>query len=230
MAVVQLEYFGHSAFRWTTPSGVSVVADPFDNDESRPWVHWFAHPTPLVPADYALVTHDHFDHRAVHRAPEAIVVREACDLAERDLRVVGVDDQHVPDHGPLGMRNVIFLVEAGDVRCCHWGDNRARPPRGVIESLGRIDVLMVPVDDTCHLLQYEDVDTIVDTLNPRVVIPMHYFHPNVSDEQSALRGIVQWLERQTAETRTMEGRIEVDPKRLPIERQTWVLEPLKGGN
>jgi L-ascorbate metabolism protein UlaG (beta-lactamase superfamily) len=185
---------------------------------------------PLVGADYVLVTHDHFDHRAVHRSPEASVVRERCDLAERDLNVVGVADQHVPGHGPPGMPNVIFLVEAGGVRCCHWGDNRARPPRRVIERLGRVDVLMVPVDDTCHLLQYEDVDTIVETLHPRVVVPMHYFHPNVSDDRSALRGIAEWLARQTGVPRTMEGRIELRPERLPTERQTWILEPFKGGN
>ena len=203
--------------------------DPFDNDERRPWTRWFAAPMPAVRCDYVLTTHDHFDHRAVHRVTAGTTVRDACDVSGPGLRILGVADEHVPGHGPPGMSNVVFLIEAGGVRCCHWGDNRADPPRSVVEQLGRVDILMVPVDDSRHLLQYAEIDAIVEAVNPRVIVPMHYFHPSVSDPQSPLGAIDEWLNGQTCARRSIPGAIELAPQLSPEERQIWVLAPTRGG-
>jgi L-ascorbate metabolism protein UlaG (beta-lactamase superfamily) len=221
-----LEYFGHAAFRWTTPAGVSVAIDPYDNDESRPWMRWFAAPVPLLRADYVLVTHNHFDHRAIHRVTGATTVGEPRELSKGDARITGIGEEHVPGHGPPGMRNVIFLVETSGLRCCHWGDNRASVPRETLARLGRVDVLMVPVDDSCHLLQLGEVDAIIDALEPRLVIPMHYFHPYVGDAQSPLKGIAEWLKRGQMVHRAMPGAVELRPDVLPAQSQVWVMDPL----
>ncbi len=218
-----LDYFGHCAFRWRTPDGTSIAVDPFDNDETRPWLRWFADPMPFAPASYLLITHDHFDHRAAHRVPGAVIVPDSRDLALGGLTVSGVMDQHVPGHGPPAMRNLIYMVDAGGVRCCHWGDNRLDLPRRSIEQLGRIDVLMLPVDDSCHLLDYGDVASVIDALNPRVVIPMHYFHDRVSAAESPLRGIDEWLKSHPNVRRVVESPVELDPRALPNDRQVWVV-------
>ena len=43
---MRLTYFGHCAFRWETPGGVTVVADPYRNEAGR---YWFARLFPLRP-------------------------------------------------------------------------------------------------------------------------------------------------------------------------------------
>jgi L-ascorbate metabolism protein UlaG (beta-lactamase superfamily) len=227
MASCVLEYFGHCAFRWITGDGVRIVIDPFDNDESRPWLRWFRQPMPEVDADVALVTHDHFDHRAIHRVRADTVIRDGGELTNSpDVKVVGVSDEHVPGHGPVGMPNVIYLVEVGGVRCCHWGDNRADPPESVIERLQPVDILMLPIDDSCHLLQFSDVDAVVAAIQPRVVIPTHYLCPRVSDERSPLRGVGAWQRSQPLPTVNLAGRIGLAPRLFPDEQQIWLMDPL----
>jgi L-ascorbate metabolism protein UlaG (beta-lactamase superfamily) len=190
-------------------------------------MEWFL-PTGPVPGDYALVTHDHFDHRATDRVPGATIIRAGSEVSDRGLSIRGFLDEHVPGHGPPGMPNVIFMVEAGGVRCCHWGDNRADPPAQVVEQLGRIDILMIPVDDSCHLLSYADVNGIVQMLHPRVVVPMHYFHSKVSAAGSPLRGIGGWLESQPRPFRVVGGKLAIAADVLPAEPQIWAIEPIDG--
>ena len=61
---VELAYFGSSAFRITSPRGVSVMIDPWRNHPSRKW-DWYFHDFPIVPVDIGTSTHAHFDHDAL---------------------------------------------------------------------------------------------------------------------------------------------------------------------
>ena len=63
---VELAFFGSSAFRITSPRGVSVMIDPWRNHPSRRW-DWYFHDFPIVPVDIGASTHAHFDHDALHR-------------------------------------------------------------------------------------------------------------------------------------------------------------------
>jgi len=45
---------------------------------------------------------------------------------------------------------------------------------------------MVPIDETNHLLTYEEVDQVVVCLAPAVLIPIHYFVPGLTDPASPL--------------------------------------------
>jgi L-ascorbate metabolism protein UlaG (beta-lactamase superfamily) len=159
------------------------------------------------------------------RVGGATILREPCELSISDLTILGLADEHVPGHGPPHMSNVIFVVEANGLRCCHWGDNRADPPTRIIEQIGRVDILMLPIDDSCHLLQYTEIDSLVDRLSPRVVVPMHYFSPKVSDTRSPLKGIEDWLTDQSSAWQP-KGPIEMDPQGLPTRKEVWVMEPV----
>ena len=63
---MRLTYFGHCAFRWETPGGITVVADPYRNEAGR---YWFTRLFPEVRCDLGLISHAHFDHDAVDRLP-----------------------------------------------------------------------------------------------------------------------------------------------------------------
>ena len=129
-----------------------------------------------------IMTHDHFDHDAIHRITGLpTVVRHAVEMRLQDLLVTGYADWHVPGHSSAGLANVIFVLESGGVRVCHLGDNRWPPPEEIVEAIGEVDVIIVPVDDSCHLLSYEEVDAFIDLFAPRIVIPVHYFIPGSND-------------------------------------------------
>ncbi len=220
---MRLTYFGHCAFRWETEGGVTVVADPYRNQEGR---YWFTRLFPEVRCDLGLITHAHFDHDAVDRLPEAAsILRMPGDFSAGDLQIRGVGDWHSGAARLVDFPNVMFRLEAGGLRFLHIGDNRSEWPEDVAEAVGDIDVLMVTVDDSKHLLNYEQVDSLVERLRPRVVIPMHYAIPGLMSSDCDLLPPEGWLARQKAVRRLESDRMDFDAARLPAQTEVWLFEP-----
>ena len=68
---VELAFFGSSAFRVTSPAGISVMLDPWRNHPSGKW-DWYFRDMPLTAVDIGVSTHAHFDHVGnLHRFPKA---------------------------------------------------------------------------------------------------------------------------------------------------------------
>ena len=217
---MKLTYYGHSAFLWTSEGGVRALIDPFGNS---PRHDWFLRPFPPVGTDVALVTHDHFDHNAVENVPgQPTLLKGPGEFRRGDMVVQGIFDLHSADSGRGGMENTLFVVESGGVRCCHIGDNRHDIPGDVRAQLGAVDVLMVTVDDSCHLLSYDQVDSLIAEVSPRVVVPMHYYVEGLTTATSTLRTPKGWLKTQTSVRHLSANPIELTPDDLPDEREVWV--------
>ncbi|MCY3691794.1 MAG: MBL fold metallo-hydrolase [Chloroflexota bacterium] len=220
---MRLTYFGHCAFRWETPSGVTVIADPYRNAADR---YWFTRLFPQVRYDLGLITHAHFDHDAVDRLPEAAsVLRMPGDFAAGDIRIRGVRDLHSGASRLRDFPNVMFRLESNGVRFLHIGDNRVEWPADVAQAVGDVDVLLVTVDDSSHLLTYEQVDSLVERLQPRVVIPMHYAIPGLHSSECELLPPGGWLKRQPEVRRLQADRFEFTERNLPAQTEVWLFQP-----
>jgi hypothetical protein len=64
---VKIEYYGHDAFKITSPRGLTVLTDPWRNDPTGIYPKWFVSEFPALRVDIVLSTHAHFDHDAVER-------------------------------------------------------------------------------------------------------------------------------------------------------------------
>ena len=53
--LVVMAYFGSSAFKITSPKGVSVMIDPWRNHPSRKW-DWYFHDFPITEVDIGTLT------------------------------------------------------------------------------------------------------------------------------------------------------------------------------
>ena len=101
-------------------------------------------------------------------------------LAGGALQLTSVLDEHAPaphavwSVGRPRMRNSMYVLQASGLNILHMGDNRAQIPAEVVRRLGSIDVLLLTVDDCCHLLTFDEIDALLGTLRPRLIIPMHY--------------------------------------------------------
>lgn len=218
---VLLTYYGHCAFLWQSEGGSRVLVDPYGNSENR---RWFSAHFPALQADVVLVTHDHFDHNHYQRVVDCpTVLRGEGDFTFHEFNITGVTDLHSGTSGLQGMKNTVFTVEVGGVRYCHIGDNRHDMPDGVAEAIGDIDVLMVTVDDSNHLLSYAQVDELVARLNPRVVMPTHYYIPRLTTVESTLKSAEGWLETQDNVRFLGVSSLKIGPGDLPSSRQVWVL-------
>ncbi len=217
-----LRYLGHAAFLWTV-GRTRVLIDPFRDPD---WGRWFVRRFPALSADVALVTHDHFDHNAVETLGGVTETLAGPGRAERNgISVLGVGDIHALPR-LSHMPNTIFRIEAAGVRYCHVGDNRPDPAPQALERLGEIDVLIVPVDDSRHLLRFNEVNALIDRINPRVVIPMHYFTECTTHPDSTLLPIDKWLSQQPFKVNyTAAHTIRITPNSLPNQPEIWVMQP-----
>lgn len=58
-----------------------------------------------------------------------------------------------------------------------------------MRELGRVDILMLPIDAKEHILKAAEVDAIRKALRPRVVVPMHYRLPDLERSPDAPQGL-----------------------------------------
>jgi L-ascorbate metabolism protein UlaG (beta-lactamase superfamily) len=200
---VKIEFYGHDAFKITSPAGLTVLTDPWRNDATGAYPKWFLNEFAAVRVDIVLSTHAHFDHDAVER-PNGLVVLERLVGQFRlgDIEVVGLADKHVcdpahvetcPPNNVLAMDNAIQIVETGGLRIAIWGDNRAVPDPSLDHSLMNVDVLILPVET---VLTRDEVDAILRKYDPKAVIPAHYFLNGLTTDASGLESPEGWVHDQ----------------------------------
>jgi L-ascorbate metabolism protein UlaG (beta-lactamase superfamily) len=223
---VILRYWGHAAFEWITPKRRRILIDPFRNPDGPD--PWFEKKFPHLKVDLLLVTHPHFDHDASQRVECITVLQSPGEFRGEDFSIRGILDRHVEPYGEqFDRRNVIFVIEIAGIRFCHIGDNRSDIPSEVFRQIGNIDLLMLPVDASNHLLAYDEVENLIESLSPKVVIPNHYFIPGLTDPRSGLGDVEDWLSGRKLTRRIDEPEIRISREDLSgsqIGTETWVFE------
>ena len=220
---MSVRYLGHCAFLFEDTTGESILIDPFGNGDTER-DNWFLKRFPPLEVDLVAVTHDHFDHNAVSALPNGTPLLNGEGTRQvGQTTITGVRDLHAGESGRDGMENIIYLVEHEGVRYCHIGDNRHDIPDDAIARLGKVDVLMVPVDDSCHLLTYGEVNHLVESLSPMVVIPMRYRADGLSTDQAELGGPEGWMRTQSPRRTLRRSSFRIDRRGLPYEREVWTI-------
>ena len=233
---VKVEFFGHMAFKFTSPEGTTVLVDPWRNDPSGAWGKWLPHEFPEIPVDIVVSTHAHFDHDAVHR-PHALMVFERLigEFHLADVAISGLAEKHqchsegqlkwdaittefgfstCPPNNPLAFDNTIQIIETGGLRIGIWGDNRPVPDSHLDKSLTNLDVLVLPIDGTEHILTYKEVDAIIAKFRPKAVIPAHYLAKGAESVLSGLKSADEWVAKQHDVRRVTAGELELSASDL----------------
>mgnify|MGYP001186915799 FL=1 len=216
-APVELAFFGSSAFRATSPAGISVMCDPWRNFPTRKW-DWYFKDFPRIPVDIGVSTHAHFDHDALHRLDAHVLIdRLIGTYTFGDVTIRGIADKHetdsssaiydfkkiildfdgidiTPPNNPRSWDHCLIVIETGGLRILDWGDNRHNPPEEVWDMLGNIDIALLPVDGSRHVMGFHQVEHIIERLKPKVVVPDHYYIYDVIQRQSTLQTADAWVE------------------------------------
>ena len=215
---VGLHYYGHCAFKIISPGGATITFDPWRDDPSGAWGLWFKNKFPEILTDITMSTHTHFDHDAIDRPQSTMVLDRMVGHFEfADLKITGFADKHActapgwykwtnalkefgveacPPNNIGHMDMVTYLVETGGVRILIWGDNRHNPADGFWDSVGQVDVLTIPVDGSQHILSFEQGNSIIERLKPRMVIPTHYLNETTTYTLSTLQPADDWVKSQ----------------------------------
>jgi L-ascorbate metabolism protein UlaG (beta-lactamase superfamily) len=76
----------------------------------------------------------------------------------------------------------MYRIEIGEVRIALIGNIAPKLGEDQLEELGVVDILLLPVGGNGYTLDATSATTIVRSIDPRVVIPLHYADSGVKYE------------------------------------------------
>ena len=214
---VRLSYIAHASFLLQTPGGLNAVTDStgfIGNADLIPDIvtmnhahetHWTAFPDPAI------------EHVLPGWGPFGEGIEHHLDLEEMLVRNVSTDIRSqfsgVEENG-----NSIFVFEVAGLCIGHLGHLHHVPNDEQYAALGRLDVVMAPVDGGMTM-PLPDMISVLGRLKSSIVIPMHWF----SDYslQSFLVGIADTFAIETPGT----SHIDVSLRSLPDRPTVVVLRP-----
>jgi len=169
---VRISYVGHSTFLIESPKLVRIATDY--NDYVRP---------PVLP-DIVTMNHAHSTHYTDRPEPGIKFVLRGWkddggptdwDVQFQDVRVRSVAT-NIRDYAGGTQRhgNSIFIYEVANLCIAHLGHLHHTLTQQQLNEIGRVDVVLVPVDGS-YTLDLEGMIEVLTSLKAPLMIPMHYF-------------------------------------------------------
>jgi L-ascorbate metabolism protein UlaG (beta-lactamase superfamily) len=168
----RLTYVGHSTFLIESPQLVRIATDY--NDYVRP---------SLLP-DIATMNHAHSTHYTLSPDPSIKYVLHGwaddqkparVDLQYKDVRVRNVPTNiRSFDGGTERHGNSIFIFEIANLCIAHLGHLHHTLTQQQLNEIGRVDIVLVPVDGS-YTLDLDGMVEVLHALKAPLMIPMHFF-------------------------------------------------------
>lgn len=215
---VRIHYLDHASFAIETEDGTLAVTDYtgyIGNPDVVPDVvtmnnahstHWTSNPDPRIP--HVLNGWPEEGQPAFHEL----------DLGSMLVRNVTTDTRGPFGEGARADGNSIFVFEAGGLCIGHLGHLHQIPDDAQYASIGRLDVVMVPVDGG-YTLRLGDMAGVVRRLRSSVVIPMHWF------SRASLDAFLTEMSAEFTVVETGGAQLALSLDDLPSAPTIMVLEP-----
>ena len=175
---IEITFLGHASFEIVSPAGVRAVTD------------YNGVNIPADPPEIATMNHAHSTHYTL--SPDRRVAHvlhgwsdnnqmPVVDLTVRDMRVTNLPTNiRTWDGGTERYGNSIFVFESAGLCIAHLSHLHHLLEPADLNRLGHVDIVMVSVDGGWTLSQ-QDAAAVIEQLQPRIVLPMHYFTRDVLD-------------------------------------------------
>lgn len=209
-----ITWLGHSCFKLQDKigaDGVTLITDPYSKETGLK--------LPSLEADLVTVSHDHDDHNnvsAVKGNPRVISCAGEYDV--KGVFVEGIDSFHDETKGGKRGGNIIYRIEIDDISVAHLGDLAHTLDNTELEKLVGIDILLIPVGGN-YTLDAKKAVEVISQIEPRMVIPMHYRHPDLKIELDDLEKFIKEL----GVVPTHEEKLKISKKDLPAEEMELVI-------
>lgn len=214
---VDLQYVGHASFLIRSAGGLNMVTDFTGFVGSTRLIpdvvtmnkahdtHWTAFPDPAIP--HVLPGWGEYGEGIDHRL----------DLGEVLVRNVSTDIRsqfsEAEENG-----NSIFIFEMAGLCIGHLGHLHHAPNDEQYAAIGRLDVVMAPVDGG-YTLDQPTMIAVLKRLRSRIVIPMHWF------SLFALDDFLNGMRDEFSVVEVEGGMLSVRRDTLPSQPTIMVLRP-----
>lgn len=103
-----------------------------------------------------------------------LVIDSPGEYGVADFDIKGIAARRSIDSDADGLKSVIYRVEIGDSRIGIIGNIDRKLSDEQLESLGLLDILIIPVGGGGYTLDAVNAANLVRTIGPKIVIPVHY--------------------------------------------------------
>ena len=162
---MKIVYLGHSCFLLQSNAGKTLLTDPYTGVG-------YELPSGLS-ADVVTISHQHFDHNYLDAVRAGEVFANAGRYEASGFLIEGKECYHDEKQGKLRGKNVLFKITVDGLTVCHLGDVGEAMSEELLEKIGRVDILLLPVGGK-YTIDAATAKAYVSTIQPKIVIPMHY--------------------------------------------------------
>lgn len=214
MGVMDIYWYGQACFKLKGKSA-SVVLDPFTPDYVG-----LKFPKDLE-ANVVLQSHEHQDHSNVTSVGgNPMVFTGPGEYEVKGIAVTGISSDHDNSGGSERGRNIIFNVSIDGLNIVHLGDlGQIKLTESQVAEIGQVDILLLPVGGI-FTIDSKQAAGIVAQLEPKIVIPMHYF---VEGLKFQLDPAENFLKEMGAEGVQSVPKLSITKDKLPEETEIVVL-------
>lgn len=170
-----INWLGHSFFKIETQNRI-IAIDPFSEEKVGIKPSRFK-------ADIVLSTHDHVGHNNIDLIMgDPFVLNTPGEIEINGIFVKGISSMHDNNNGSDSGKNTIFVIDTEGIRLVHLGDfGEKRLKDDLLEKLGSVDILLVPISSQHRNQPIEDAIGIIKQVEPKIIIPMHYGNKQEKD-------------------------------------------------
>jgi L-ascorbate metabolism protein UlaG (beta-lactamase superfamily) len=165
-----IRYLGHAAFLIITQNGTRIITDPYN---AAKYGASFRYEIIDEKADIVTVSHEHNDHNFGKVNGDPVYVQDTGKTVVKNVAINGIASYHDDKKGQTRGSNIIFSIEADSLHIVHLGDLGHELIQDDTRKIGSADILLIPVGGT-YTIGPETAREVIKTLNPKIVIPMHY--------------------------------------------------------
>ena len=219
---MEITWYGHSCFRLTERSYATVVTDPFDNKA-------IGYDSLRLKSDIVTVSHDAPGHNNTDAVKGVShVIDGPGEFEIGGVFVTGVQTEgsgsgkkkSKSKDGEASVRNTVYVFDYDGITVAHLGDLKEVPTQSEIESLGTINVALIPVGGGSALNAAKAAE-VISLIEPNLVIPMHYSTPSAKVSLDSLNKFIKEMGLSKAETQPS---LKVTRSGLPNETHVVVLD------
>ncbi|MFQ5436438.1 MAG: MBL fold metallo-hydrolase [Anaerolineae bacterium] len=207
---MEITWYGLSCFRISERKQATVVTDPYNGKVGLPALK--------LKADVVTSSHD----AAGHNYAKAVTGYKHALDGPGEYEIGGVFITGIATASKNGNgRNVIYLFDYNGLTVAHVGDIQTVPKQTQIEALEQVNILLVPVGGG-NSLNASQASELTSMLEPSIVIPMHYRHPQLNME---LESVDRFLKEMGATEPREENNLKISASSLPEETEIVLLTP-----
>lgn len=215
---MDINYLGHSSFKIKGKT-TQLVMDPYDEK-----ITGFKYPS--VEAKVLTVSCNLPDHNykfIVQGGP--FIIERPGEYEVDGATILGIRTSH---KDKANIENISYVVEIDGLRLLHLGDIGEKLSNEELSEMGEIDILFLPVGGDMTVGPKE-ASEIVNQIEPKIVIPMHYRTPDINQELfGKLADVNDYLKEVGEASVVAIPKLSITKLDLTEEKKTVVLERKSG--